>query len=219
MNVFPPSAGRCALSVLAVSVLATASGLAAPAWWTNRQVVVVGATANDYAAANLGQLKWFATNACKELDQYLPNGAGATAWTLVRAFSRTNSYVAVNQGQLKAVVKPFYDRLMAEGYTNAYPWTTTTADDANYALVNLGQVKRVFAFDWLTDHDGDGLGDRWELAGFGTLAYGAAADPDGDGRNNLLEYQQSTHPNNPDTQRPTVTIVYPTNLSQRIWIP
>lgn len=44
------------------------------------------------------------------------------------------------------------------------------------------------------DNDGDGLEDSWEMANFGTLAYGAYDDPDGDGYNNLAEYIAGTLP-------------------------
>jgi hypothetical protein len=51
------------------------------------------------------------------------------------------------------------------------------------------------------DSDLDGLDDAWEMANFGTLAYGANDDPDGDGLTNLQEYQYGSNPNadDPDT--------------------
>ena len=44
------------------------------------------------------------------------------------------------------------------------------------------------------DIDGDGLADAWELLYFGNLNQGANDDPDGDGQNNLQEYQQGRNP-------------------------
>lgn len=45
------------------------------------------------------------------------------------------------------------------------------------------------------DTDGDGLDDKWELDNFGDLATAdGTADPDFDGRSNLLEFALSTHP-------------------------
>ena len=102
---------------------------------------------NDYAGATLGQIKWFATNACAELEAVLPGGAGTSLWSLVAGFSHSNNYVGVTLGQLKAVAQPFYDRLIAAGYMNGYPWTSATTDDFDRAGANLGQVKYVFSFD------------------------------------------------------------------------
>jgi hypothetical protein len=53
------------------------------------------------------------------------------------------------------------------------------------------------------DSDGDGLPDRWELQYFGgPTGANPNADPDGDGRNNLREYQERTNPLNPDGRHP-----------------
>lgn len=51
----------------------------------------------------------------------------------------------------------------------------------------------------LNDNDNDGMDDDWELAHFGTLAYGAEGDEDSDNLSNLGEYNNHTDPNNPDT--------------------
>ncbi len=137
-----------ALSLCAVAL--TAAAATYPSWWTDREVVINGAQPADYSPANLGQLKWFATNACDELEQHVPGGAGPEIWELVRGFSKTGNNVPVNLGQLKRVVAPFYDRLRAKGYPDDYPWTETTADDANYAAANIGQLKNCFSFDLTT---------------------------------------------------------------------
>ncbi len=186
---------------LAVAEPQPARAAGYPAWWTNRQVVVSTSATNDYFAANLGQLKWFATNACDELEANLPGGAGATVWALVRGFGRGGNRVAVNLGQLKTVAAPFYARIIAERYATAYPWTETTADDANHAPVNLGQLKRVFAFDLTMDTDSDGLPDMWETAnGLNRLDDAdGIGDDDQDGLSNAAEYAARTNPQNPDT--------------------
>ncbi len=46
------------------------------------------------------------------------------------------------------------------------------------------------------DTDADGMPDAWEFANFGTLAQTALGDFDGDGFNNLAEYQAGTNPAN-----------------------
>ena len=143
-----------------------------PAWWAGR-----GATdanpADDFAAANVGQLKHFAAKAVAELEGWLPGGAGATLTGMVANWNALaqqqtppgpapGDYSAVNVGQLKYVAKPIYDRLMAEGYATGYPWTAATTDDVDSAMANLGQLKRVFYFGPTVDTDGDGLPDWWE---------------------------------------------------------
>ena len=50
-----------------------------------------------------------------------------------------------------------------------------------------------------SDTDSDGCSDWWEMQWFGTLAYGANDDPDGDGLTNLQEYQLGTNPTLADT--------------------
>jgi len=204
-----------------------------PAWWTNRHVIVASSVTNDYAAANLGQLKWFATNACDELEQKLVGGADSNVWALVRGFAATNNYRVINLGQLKAVAAPFYDRLIATGYTNAYPWTTNTADDANYAVANLGQLKRVFSFDLgglpqPGDEDGDGLPDAWELLIVDADPHDGitsiqqvypGGDFDGDGRTNGQEYTARTDPTSADTVAPTIALTSPATGSRRVWVP
>jgi hypothetical protein len=51
-----------------------------------------------------------------------------------------------------------------------------------------------------TDSLGSGMQDDWEIKhGLSLTVNQAALDPDGDGVNNLQEYNQNTDPNNPDT--------------------
>jgi hypothetical protein len=84
-----------------------------------------------------------------------------------------DDFAALNQGQLKYIADLFYARLLALGYQGAplaggqtRPWTTNvTSDDDDYALVNLGQLKRVFSFSLPSqtipnvDADNDGYPD------------------------------------------------------------
>jgi hypothetical protein len=129
---------------------------ATPGWWTTRSVLS-GGSADDYAAANIGQLKYIATKAAEELNATLPAGEGSPITNLIASWSPTltnpnrDDYVVLNQGQLKSVASLFYDRLAQYGYTgapltgqNRYPWTGIGADD--FAAANLGQIKHVFSF-------------------------------------------------------------------------
>lgn len=51
------------------------------------------------------------------------------------------------------------------------------------------------ALDPAVDTDSDGLPDSWEDHHFGNLTATAAADSDGDGTTNLMEYLAGTNPN------------------------
>lgn len=193
----------CLLATISLPVLAQY-----PQWWTDRNVINTNAPAtNDYAVANLGQLKWFATNAYDELEQNLPGGAGSNLQSMVASFSTSNNYTVITLGQLKYTASLFYNRLIEEGQTNTYPWTTNTvADDNDYAAANIGQLKHVFSFD--LDTDADGLPDWWEMDFFGDLDETANGDFDGDGYDNGEEYAANADPtySNPV---PAILIVWP----------
>jgi hypothetical protein len=108
----------------------------------------------------------------------------------------------VNQGQVKAVAKLFYDLLNDQhvdvsaitGGTNIpYPWTT---DDTNYTAANLGQLKKVFSFvtNLSADADGDEMDDDWEWTHFGNYFQDYYQDPDLDGFDNYTEFLNGTDP-------------------------
>ncbi|EIQ01745.1 hypothetical protein OpiT1DRAFT_00319 [Opitutaceae bacterium TAV1] len=186
----------------------------APDWWTQQGVIDPAATPDDYAAANIGQLKHIATQAAAEMNARLPGGAGedinalVTSWQQPPAEGVTrDDYAAVNLGQLKAVAKLFYDRLAAAGYGGPpladgqpYPWPSDASGADTYALANIGQLKHVFSFSipseppGFVDTDGNGIDDNWELAHFGHIGIDPTADPDGDGLSNLAEYLADTSP-------------------------
>jgi len=177
----------------------TNASAAMPAWWTNRAVLDPTAAPSDYGAILIGQLCWMATNAADELEENLRGGAGTSAWAMVAGWEGSQPYCFANIGQLKETAKPFYDRLIAVGYTNAYPWTSGTADDADYALANIGQLKNMFSWDVTADGDMDGLRDWWEIRWFGSTNETAEGDYDSDELNNSDEYVHETCPTNSDT--------------------
>lgn len=202
-----------------------------PAWWSARGVTN-GDNPNDYAAVNQGQLKKMATAAYDELQAHLPGGAGGTdapsgtfpggtgyklnaligSWTGT-AHAPTNDYAVANIGQVKAVAKLFYDRLIEVGYTDQYPWQSSTNTVNDYAVANIGQVKNLFSFDVTYDSDSNGLPDWWEMYYFGAIGQtGTAASPSGNGLTILQSYQQALDPY--DFYKgisPTITIVSGTN--------
>jgi hypothetical protein len=141
--------------------------------------------ADDYAAANIGQLKYIAAKASAELAASLPAGTESKFTRLVASWSAgaaagvtRDDYAALTQGQLKAVGAIFYEHLSSIGYYGAplkpyarYPWTSSTSDDDNFSVVNIGQLKYVFSFssanyiptNFSTDSDSDGMPDWWEI--------------------------------------------------------
>jgi hypothetical protein len=199
------------LALVAILVLPAMANAAGPSWWVARGVLNTNLTANDYAAVNQGQVKNVASNAWAEMNANLPGGAGTNVTALINSFSRTNNYRAANNGQLKNVAKPFYDRLITVGYTNAYPWTGGATTN-NYAIANVGQLKNLFAWDITKDTVGDGIPDWWRQHYFGgdgsttNSISCASCDANGDGLSNLTEFQQGTNP-----QTPLFTVTYPTN--------
>ena len=196
---------RLALTLLAAALLPLLALAAAPSWWSQRGVLVPSATANDYAPVNQGQLENIASAAVAEMDAALPGGAGDALHNLVNTWAsptaQTNDFAPVNLGQLKNIAKPFYDRLIAAGVLSTYPWNESSNPPDDFAIANVGQVKKLFSFDWsgiVLDSDGNGLPDAWEQQHFGHLGVDPNDDPDGDGATNLREYQRDTDPNHYD---------------------
>src|SRR5882724_6443983 len=156
MKLVPPdqrkaiSAVRLALSVVAVS-LKQQLLYASPTWWSQRNVVVQSAVPDDYAPANQGQLKNIAKAAIAEMDAKLTGGAGEELHNLANSWSTpaapTNDFAPVNLGQLKKVARPFYDRLIALGIVDYYPWLSSPNLPDDFAVANIGQVKNLFSFE------------------------------------------------------------------------
>lgn len=166
--------------LLALACLLPLLALAAPpGWWTDRQVLDPNAAKSDFGSVNQGQLKNMAKKAYAELRNALPSEIwttpeGQALAALVDSWNpaQTGNLDLINQGQLKAVAKKFYDVLILHGYTNAYPWTGATTAAANDALANLGQLKNLFSFDLTRDSDGDGIPD-WRETKFNLNPFNA----------------------------------------------
>ena len=72
------------------------------------------------------------------------------------------------------------------------PTTATTGPVV--ATVNGASSFGVTFTVGLTDSDGDGLPDAWEIQYFGNLLQAASGDPDGDGVTNIQEFYQGRNP-------------------------
>ncbi len=79
--------GRLLLEVIAAwlvaGLLLQSATTVAPNWWSVRSVLAVGATAEDYAVANIGQLKNIAKKATQEMNDVPPGGAGTQINALI----------------------------------------------------------------------------------------------------------------------------------------
>ena len=147
------------LAVALVICLGPSAPAAPPVWWTTRGVVSTNASVtNDFAAVNVGQIKWIARQAKAELDANIPGGCGSAISNLVATFTNASAhdYASANVGQVKNLATPFYDCLRSNNWpcvlpagmtTNQfYPWSAITNRLRDFAVVNLGQVKYIFSF-------------------------------------------------------------------------
>jgi hypothetical protein len=110
------------------------------------------------------------------MDAKLSGGAGEALHLLIASWStptsNTNDLAPLNLGQLKNVAKPIYDRLIAAGVVDTYPWLQSQNNSDDFQVANIGQVKKLFSF---TIAPGNSLnhpiGDRIAASSFaGNLA-------------------------------------------------
>lgn len=96
-------------------------------------------------------------------------------------------------------------------------WTVNVSDEV---AANTGSVTAVALKIYgvaITDSDHDGLDDNWETTHFGTLAYGPADDPDGDGYSNAKEQILGTNPNAVDSPLKMDLSGWNANLARLSW--
>ena len=98
--------------------------------------------------------------------------------------------------------------------TNWIEWLDTNANGKEIRFYATGNADT----NSTTDPDGDGL--TWARELFLYHSSPTNADTDGDG---LGDYTEAillrTDPSNPDRTNPVVWFVFPTNMSERIWLP
>lgn len=137
MKFFLPVSRTTRMKKLALSLGLALSGSVAsvhadPGWWDSVKKSSPPSTPNDYIPARVGHLKNFAFHAMEALDDALepfdlPDGGAGTdirrmiaSWREDPAdpgsdFKTADVNAMLNQGQLKAVAKLFYDRLAKLG--------------------------------------------------------------------------------------------------------
>ncbi len=188
------------------------SGAAEPSWWEDldTEIIHLQAEENSEFPVTLGQLKYTAIQAKKHLDKYLPGGAGEELEQRVKSFEpRTGQEYTeqeiqtflkqdeqqVNRGRLTLVAKPFYDRMMEEGFPEEKnPVDQTLAMEKNQMPATIADLKRFFGFSLDKDEDNNGLVDWWEEGYFKGTGQSPDEDADGDGLTNLEEFQQRSDP-------------------------
>lgn len=148
---------RLLCAALALFALVAGAGQAraqsAPSWWSSRGVVTPGASADDYAIVNQGQVKQLVKAAADEINSKL-GASSQSYWTQLTSLisswqsspSTADDYAAVSVGQLKAAALPCYQRLKDAGKISTLPSWATQAGSDDYATANIGQAKALFAF-------------------------------------------------------------------------
>jgi hypothetical protein len=167
-------ASACSLILLVIFVRSPGQPASLPGWWSSGALDANEPTDN-WAMANVGQLKNIATQAKAHLDTQL--GLGASDWDAAyggnnpfpfSSQSNPENFSAVNIGQLKFIATGFYNllhskaptydvvaRLTAMGVPGGsisgtgpyYPWVPNPPVAENWSAVTIGQLKIVFSFD------------------------------------------------------------------------
>ena len=78
--------------------------------------------------------------------------------------------------------------------STAGAWIVQVSDELSGSAGSVTSVSLILKGVPIRDSDRDGLHDDWEMAKFGTLAYGPLDDPDGDGFSNAREQAIGSHP-------------------------
>jgi hypothetical protein len=89
-------------------------------------------------------------------------------------------------------------------------WTVQVSDEKIGATGSVTSVSLELRGVPIVDTDNDGLDDDWEMAKFGTLAYGPLDDPDDDGFSNAREQAIGSNPS--DLHSP-----FPFVLDASVW--
>lgn len=105
------------------------------------------------------------------------------------------------------------------GESTVGKWAVQVSDEEIGGTGNVTSISLILKGVPIRDTDHDGLDDDWEMAKFGTLAYGPLDDPDGDGLSNAREQIIGSHPNQMDSPFPFALDASPwsANLLRLSW--
>jgi hypothetical protein len=112
-------------------------------------------------------------------------------------------------------VDPWWDLVATTNVnssTNWIEWLDTSPPELRFYAAGNADTNAE------TDPDGDGL--TWAREMFMYHTSPTNSDSDNDGLNDYEEViNRRTDPNNSDTNLPTVSILFPSNGSEKVWLP
>jgi RHS repeat-associated protein len=139
------------VSILASLIVSAPCYAGIPDWWVTRAVIRPEVPDDHFAAINTGQFKHAVTQAVQEMNSKLDGGAGLELNQLIAGWLQeghsVDPYAMVNAGQLKSVLKLWYDRLNAVHGTTGYPWGGSDNPEVDFEAVNVGQLKKLLRID------------------------------------------------------------------------
>lgn len=123
-------------------------------------------------------------------------------WLDITSVTNGNANIILH-GTVPDMVYEILSRLILTNVPWASEGTVLGAPDQDWMPTTVPVLNRtnqlfIWARSWI-DSDGSGLPDWWQLQFFGHLGVDPYGDPDNDGWNNLLEYQNGTNPNSFNT--------------------
>jgi subtilisin family serine protease/subtilisin-like proprotein convertase family protein len=123
----------------------------------------------------------------------------------------------VNQDTLPGPVDWTYYSVQHFYESSFGAWTLSVLDEDTKGTGSVTSASLILTGVPITDTDHDGLDDQWELAHFGTLAYGPKDDPDHDGYINSREEIMGTDPQVPNDPLELNLSLWDARLARLSW--
>lgn len=169
-------------------------------------------------------------NPSNDLYQFIVGTGGTTNWPTQRYhYNGTNSpYAPVNVANITNTYGYLLVELSGPGTNDlgvTLTWKQRTYDSNTAAWIYLATTNTLgySAVNRYRDSVGDGIPDWWRALYFGgtwtttNSQSCATADPDGDGMNNLMEYQADTDPSDPASRLMVTGLSEQANTVRLIW--